>query len=322
VVVIWRDPADEALRASLEALATLFADDTGSAESAALCRVLELPRDAAYLRQIAEASCAPAADAAPPARARTRLDLPAVAALEAALAQADLGRFLRRRAVYAPDPDGGFRLRWEQRVLALDELLEALLPRPAEADDPTLLHRLGRTLERRVLATLAQPQGLRGAEPFGLNLSPEGILAAEFLRFDAALPAALRGRITLALHPAELLADLPTFLFAREFARIRRYRLALREVGVELLPVLPLAGLELDLLQLRWSPALAEADPPLAGAAPAQVVLTGADEPAAIAWGRLRGIALFEGRAAVRPASADTRQEASSHPGAPRNRRR
>ena len=148
-----------------------------------------------------------------------------------------------------------------------------------------------------MLALLSAPQELRAAGPFSLNLNVDSVLSPEFLWFDAALPAALRGHVVLDLQPADVLADPTAFIFARGFARARGYRLLLRGLTATLLPLLNIARTELDFAQLRWSPELAETDPALLQAGTTQWVLGQANDLGALRWGRDQGIALYWGSA-------------------------
>ena len=310
LVLVWRGdtPAEAAV---LAALAHLFADEAESLpDPAALVACLRLPDEADRLLAAIDASRPPP----PPARRRAAggrmLDLTTLAALEAALAGADMARFARRPPVGAWIGTGvgagagtgvgtgvgtGFALAWERRALSVAELAETLVPAHDVRADPWLHRRLTRTLDRRLLALLAAPGELRGAAPFGLDLNVGSVLAPEFLRFDAALPPDLRGQVTLGLHAADAMADPAAFLFARDFARARHYRLLLRGAGAELLEVVPRAGLGLDLVQLRWSPALAAADPARLAEDAARIVLAGTDSAEALAWGKAVGIGLFRG---------------------------
>jgi hypothetical protein len=296
VVVAWRGDAEALLDRSLAGLAALFAEGPGLR---VLCRLFELPADAPALLEAAEASLV--ADTRPADLPDTRdpLDPAALTSLERALAHADMSRFVRRQPVCALGPDG-FRLRWERRSLALGELISVLAPGRSARAAPWLQRRLTRTLDRRMLALLAAPGELRGARPFGVQLNVASILGPEFLRFDAALPSELRGQVTLELLPADVLADLAAFAFARDFARSRAYRLSLRGIEKELLGALPPARLGVDWVHLRWSPALLAFDLEAEGHDPAQFVLSRADCQQAVAWGRVQGITLFAGRA-VRP---------------------
>jgi hypothetical protein len=309
VAVVWRGDGERPLARSLRDLAALFEGGEGLR---VLCRLLDLPADAAALLEAAETSLIddPATVDAPASLAP--LEPAALAALEASLAHVDMARFVRRRPVCALGPDG-FRPRWERRSIALDELLAVLAPERSVRAVPWLLRRLTRTLDRRMLALLASPGELRGARAFSLKLNVASVLGAAFLHFDAALPAVLRGQVTLELLAADILADLPSYVFARDFARARGYGLALRAVGLESLAVLPPARLGLDRAHLRWSPALLTRDLEAEGADVARLVLSRADSQQAVAWGRVQGIALFQGRA-VTPRAAP--RAAAAHAGA------
>ena len=152
-----------------------------------------------------------------------------------------------------------------------------------------------------MLALLAAPGELDSARPFAVELNVSSILAPEFLRFDAALPLDLRGQVILELQPADVLSDPAAFLFARDFVRARGYRLLLQDLTVESLPMFPLPRIGLDFLQLRWSAEVAALDAASSGTAPPSIVLTGADDDDAIAWGRAQGLSLFQGAKAIEP---------------------
>ncbi len=301
LVVVWRGDAEQAVALCLMTIGRLFADPCVPG-SPALAETLLLPRDADTLLAAIDAARlqqAPIPDAHSQALA---LDTVSLATLEARLSRADMSRFARRRDICALDERDRFVLQWEKRFLSVEEVTETLAPDRAVRADPWLYRRLTRTLDQRMLALLAARGELREAGPFAINLNVASILAPEFLRFDANLPAALRGRVVLALHPADMLADPSAFLFARDFARARLYRLLLRGISAELMDVLPLESSGLDLLQLRWSPALARVN--CLSSDPSRTVLAGADSDEAIAWGRARGIAMFCGRLALRGARA------------------
>ncbi len=306
LAVSWRGDAPMLLQQSLSALGRLLGDEvrTGEAALQNLVRLFDLPEDGAELLAAAglenEAERAPHRHRAIPAAVPPLLPLDAAAlsAIEAQLATANMARFCRRKPVCRVE-DGHVRLAWEKRYLSVSELTATLAPGRNALADPWLFRRLTRVLDRRMLALLSGPQELRGAGPFSLNLNVGSVLSPEFLRFDAAVPSALQGRVVLDLLPADVLADPAAFTFARGFARARGYRLQLRGVTAPLLPLLRLHRMELDFVQLRWSPALIGIDPALLQAGTARWVLTHADEAAALQWGQDQGISLFQGRALV-----------------------
>ena len=295
-VMIWRGEAGALLATTRDRLRHLFADDNRALPMPErLAEHLDLPNDAdALLAAIADSLAPPVARAAN-TKPRNPLDPATLAALERALAGAELSRFARRRAVCARQPGGGFQLVWEKRVFSLAELSETLAPDRDLKAAPWLFRRLTRTLDRRMMALLCAPDEMRDAGPFGLVLNVGSVLSPDFLRFDAALPSRLRGQVVLELHPADILADPAAFLFARDFARTRGYRLLLGGLTAELAGLFPLDGTSFDYFQLAWSPTLAAIDLAALGAIPGCLVLGGADSAAALQWGQANGVALYQG---------------------------
>jgi hypothetical protein len=301
IAILWRGPGDSALQASLRAIAELFAGTREPApDPATLCVILDLPQQVEALLRLVEDSRSGVPDATAAPEGIAPLDPARLAALEAVLARADLARFVRRHPVVRIGAHGEFRPAWERWVISVTELGAELAPGCAIRAEPWLFRRLSRTLDARLLALLAAPGELRSAGPFGIDLNVASILGPEFLRFDAVLPAAMRRQVVLGLTPADILADIPTFLFARDFAKTRGYQLLLHVVGVDLLVVLPPDPLGFDLVQFPWSAAMATADPDFAGLDPQRLILGDATCAQALAWGRLRGIRLFQGRVAKR----------------------
>ena len=225
-VVIWRGEAPASVAQAKAAIAHLFADTESGLDVNDLLVPLALPQQCDLLFDAIAVSRS-RSDAHPP-RTQAPLDPAALTRLEDSLARADVARFARRKGIYERRADGRFVLRWEKRFLSVAELTHALSPDHDAKGDPWLFRRLTRSLDRRMLALLAAPDELRDAGPFGLNLNIASILSPEFLRLDAALPAALRGRVVIDMLPADVIADPAAYLFAREFAHARGYRLLLR----------------------------------------------------------------------------------------------
>ncbi len=301
IVVIWRGPAEVALDQSLDAIRLLFEDDVAPlADWAALTSLLQLPEEAEMLLEVVAAGVRPSPFApVPPPPPPRRLDLATLAAVETALDRADIARMVRRRAVCSRTGESGMRLRWESRLLSIGELTEAVAPGFDITADPWLFRRLTRVLDRRMLALLAAAEELRGAGPFGLSLNVASLLGPEFLRFDAALPATLRGHVVIGLAAWDILGDPAAFLFARDFARARQYKLLLRGIAPDLIDVLPLHRTGLDLVEILWNDALLQADPDRLALEPRRVILSGVDTPEALAWCENLGAGFISGRLAT-----------------------
>ncbi|WP_149538952.1 hypothetical protein [Siccirubricoccus phaeus] len=307
-LVLVAPPFTRHLAAAEQALATLFAADAAEAEAAPPpFALLRLPEQAAALLAAAEAGLG-AVLAPAPAPAEGEFTTADLAALEQALGQASLARFLRRRPVCRLVADGaGAEMLWEEWRPALEELRGALLGGADPALSPWLLRRLSRLLDRRLLVELARPEEVRRRGPCGIGLALESIGSPEFLRLDGLLGSTGRGQVVVSLAAEDALADPEGFRFAAGFCRARGYRVALDVAELAALPLLPPERLGLSLLRLRWSPGLPLAAQRLPGGlaaclpqGPEAVVLAGADHAAAIGWGWEMGISLFEG-ALVRP---------------------
>ncbi|NOG70147.1 hypothetical protein [Roseicella sp. DB1501] len=291
-------PGGRHLRDAEAVLAVVLGEDMLA--DSGLHALLDLPRDAAALLAAVEAALGPPPAAPLPALPPADFTPGDLASLEQVLHAASLARFLRPRPVCrldrgaeAPEPA------WEEWRLAWPELRAVIAPEADPAAAPWLARRLRRLLDRRLLAELMRPgerPGGAGPGPLGLCLAARTLGEAEFLRLDARLDPALRAATVLALPAEDALADAEGFAFARDFARARGYRLALDLPDPALVPALrpalsPEGGVEL--LRLAWSPALAALAPALPHG---RVVLTGADQAAAIGWGWEAGVTLFEGR--------------------------
>jgi len=304
LAVTWRGNAPVLLQRSLSALERLLdvGFSTGATASQDVIQLFELPRDGEALLAAAGSN-----DATGPEWLRQDatsvvpllpLDAAALSTLELQLATADMARFARRKPICRVT-GSQVHLAWEKRYLSLSELTATLAPGCDAHADAWLVRRLTRVLDRRMLALLSAARELHGAGPFGINLNVASVLSPEFLRFDAALPSPLHGRVVLDMQPADVLTDPAAFIFARDFARARGYRVQLHGVTAALLPLLCLPRMELDFIELRWSANLATIDPAHLQAGTAQWILGRADEPAALQWGRDQGISLFQGRAVI-----------------------
>jgi len=286
-------------------------------ETAAMAQELRLPTQAAALLAVVEAALGLGGEGRPAGQLRAWMQAPTanpragkpataadILAAEAALARADLAVHHRWQTVCAlVDRGPGPKLMWRELRLAEADLEAALLPHQSLDPTPWLRRRLRARLDKRALAQWARPEDLRGFSPRALPLLPASLATEEFIRLDAMLPATLRPQLTLGFSLPDILADPDAFDIARRFARLRGYRTAVDDVEAALLPLLPPDIFGLDVLKLRFSPALLVLDGPgravLEASLPAErerVVLTGADEPIMVAWGWERGITHFQGR--------------------------
>jgi hypothetical protein len=285
LVMAWRGAAPTALAEALAALEQLFADLPMFPVT-----TLSLPRDAQRLTRVIDQSWPGArTDQGPSERS---LDPAGLAALETALARANLAHFVHRRQVCRWPADGPATLAWERRRVSVRDLSAMLVPGVDVRADRWLFRRLTRSLDRCMLALLSDPEELRDAGPFAIDLNVSSVLGPEFVRFDATLPRRLRGEVVIGLLPADILADATSFALARDFARTRGYRILLRGVTPAWIRVVPPALLGADLIELGACPAAGQALPQTLAAS---VVLSQVNDGQRLAWGMDQGITLFEG---------------------------
>jgi hypothetical protein len=168
---------------------------------------------------------------------------------------------------------------------------------------PAFAQRLLKSIDRRQLSDIAQPDERRKLRPLSLPLCLESLFSPEFLRLDALLPKSQRQRLIIALNAKDALATPDLFLLARNFLQARGYKMML-EAGS---PFVALAVRNLrqgfTYLRLVWSDDFPSPDSVLTKLLRSKlpisaehIVLAGADRAAAIAWGWEAGIRLFQGR--------------------------
>jgi hypothetical protein len=160
-----------------------------------------------------------------------------------------------------------------------------------------------KSIDRRQLSDIARPEELRDMRQIALPLRVESLFSAEFLRLDGIMPQSQRHKLIIGLDAEDVLADPDLFRLARNFAEARGYRLMLEAASLFAASVLSSKRAGFNFLRLKWSEDFPAADSAAteklrkALALNAEnVVLAGADRPAAIAWGWEAGIRLFQGR--------------------------
>ncbi|MEI6158339.1 MAG: hypothetical protein WCP77_00785 [Roseococcus sp.] len=273
-----------------------------------LLPVLRLPAEAARLLTLVEAALG--LDDAPPAAESTApsgLPPPAAAELDAAqraLVTANLTAFLRRQGIWRlTSGDEQPQPLWIELRTHVPDVAAALLPGRDIAAAPALARRFRQATERRMLAELARPQEARQLGDACLPLSLGSVMETEFLRLDSLLGPHGRGRLLVAVAATEALADPGGFDLLRRLSILRGWTLALDEMEPALLRLLPAHRLDCAMLRLRFRPQMLASDAAARASLDAalpedrnRVILTGADTPAAIAWGWQRGITRFMGR--------------------------
>lgn len=225
-----------------------------------------------------------------------------LARTEEALAQADLANLMRRQAVSAVVGRAPPQPVFNEIFVSINDLRQTVLPKVNLNASPWLFQHLTETLDRRVLSLLNKHDDRTLAGDISINLNVATLLSPEFLVFDDNIRAGMRGTIVLELQKIDIFADLGAYLFARDFAHDRGYRICIDGLSYQTLPFVDRERLGADLVKVIWEQDMA--DPTRAAAfgaaikrcGPSRVILCRCDTRQAVDFGQSHGITLFQGR--------------------------
>ncbi len=235
-----------------------------------------------------------------------------LARVETALGQADLANLMRRQAVCAIVGKAPPQPVFHELFISIADLRQTLMPSVNMNSSPWLFQQLTETLDRRVLSLLNKHDDRTLEGDISINLNVSTILSPEFLVFDDNVKAGMRGTIVLELQKVDIFADLGAYLFARDFAHDRGYRICIDGLTYSQLPFVDRERLGADLIKLVWDPSLAEEREKktdvLKRIGITRIILCRCDTPSAIEYGHATGITLFQGRHVESTLLSDTRR--------------
>ena len=223
-----------------------------------------------------------------------------LARVEAGLGQADLSNLMRRQAVCAIVGQSPPQPVFHELFISIADLRQTLMPNVNMNSSPWLFQQLTETLDRRVLSLLNKHDDRTLEGDISINLNVSTILSPEFMVFDDNVKAGMRGTIVLELQKVDIFADLGAYLFARDFAHDRGYRICVDGLAYSMLPFVDRDRLGADLIKLIWDPSLTEEKDQKTDAlrriGVTRIILARCDTPSAIEYGHSVGITLFQGR--------------------------
>jgi len=224
--------------------------------------------------------------------------------VEAALVRADLSNLVRRQFVCGVTTKGVPEPAFSELFISIEDLRETLLPNVNLAGNRWLFQHLTSSLDRRVLSMLSKTDHFTMSGDISFNLNVSTILSPDFLAFDDNISASRRGAMVVEVDKAEVFADLGAFLFARNFAQQRGYRICIDGMTHQVMPLLDRERLGADFVKLVWDPEMADGGADMQDgirsmvrrAGPSRVVLCRCDDREAVEFGQTVGIRFFQGR--------------------------
>jgi len=232
------------------------------------------------------------------------LDPSHLAAIQSAIAQADLSTIVRQQPICAMARDRKPAPAFKEIFTSIAMLCETLMPDVDVQANPWLFQDLTRHLDLRMISYLAQNGETTRGQPFSVNFNVSTLLTPEFLDLDDQLNKGTRGGIVIELQLFDVYADLGNFLFARDFLHERGYRFCLDATTHMSLPLIDRAALGFDLVKLLWSSDLADQFRGSRGQAlrsavenvgVERLILARCDSEQALEAGEALGITLYQG---------------------------
>ena len=218
------------------------------------------------------------------------------------LQRADLSNMVRRQFICALIGKATPQPLFSELFISIADLRETLMPGVNVSASKWLFQHLTETLDRRVLAMLSKTNDHSITGEISVNLNVSTLLSPEFIQFDDSLNAAMRGSVVVELQKVDIFSDLNAFLFARDFAKERGYRICIDGLTHETMPFVNREKLGADMVKLVWQTDLEEKVGQkrirrlVKEMQAARVILCRCDNEAAVTFGQGVGINMFQGR--------------------------
>jgi EAL domain-containing protein (putative c-di-GMP-specific phosphodiesterase class I) len=230
------------------------------------------------------------------------LDPNTLAHVEHTLASFDVSSLVRRQPVCALLPGQQPQPVFSEVHIGIVDMAKQLVPGVDLASDPWLFQHLAETLDRRLLQSLIEHGPTEQA--ISVNLRMATLLSPEFLEFDKQVRQRSRGELIIELQLVDIFAELGAYMFIRDYARKRGYRILIDGLHHLHLPLINRKRLGADLVKVVWSSDLLEesGEGPLDDLRAAirttgvdRVILCRCDSDRAIEFGQSLGLRLFQG---------------------------
>lgn len=239
-----------------------------------------------------------------PRRNALPISLADLAAVEKAIAQADLSAMTSRQAICQLDENGRPQPLFHELFTSMSTLRDTLLPGHDIFSDPWLFQHLTTKLDQRMLAWLAKNDDATLRHSFSINVNVTSVSSPRFLELDEELDQKRRNTIFIELQALDIFADVDRYLFVRDFLLDRGYRICLDGVTELSLPYIDRADIGAELVKLQWSKTLRsqvegrnrkDLRSAIEKTDPARIILTRCESDDAIELGHELGIHLYQG---------------------------
>ncbi len=186
--------------------------------------------------------------------------------------------------------------------LSVGDIQRAIAPNLNLLGDRWLFQDLSRTMDLRMLETVARHPLVRGNACISLNLNLETILTPAFANF---LERIEKGqKVIVEVQAVDLLTNINMYLDVRNVLASMGHAILIDGLSTTTLQMLDVASMKPDYAKIVWAPELLDMMDPASNRNAGHMVqeigtdktiLSRCDSPAALSWGLKTGIAVFQG---------------------------
>ncbi len=226
-----------------------------------------------------------------------------LAAINQKLQGTRVADLIREQTCLQMGPEGPRGIVFREHFVSMAELKKRIAPDVNLFASPWLFQYLTETLDRRMLAVLANRDIGAMASPVSLNLNVNTILSRDFQNFHKAIGKA-SSRVVVEMQVLDIFADMNTYGYARDSLQERGYRVLVDGLSPLALQFFDPGLLQSDFVKIAWGPEfegdtdsarLAEMREVVTSTGKDSVILARVDSENAIKWGLAMGISRFQG---------------------------
>ena len=226
-----------------------------------------------------------------------------LAAINQKLQSTRVADLIREQTCLQMGPDGPRGIVFREHFVSMVELKKRIAPEVNLFASPWLFQYLTETLDRRMLAVLANRDIGDMDSPISLNLNVNTILSRDFQNFHKAIGKSA-SRVVVEMQVLDIFADMNAYGYARDSLQERGYRVLVDGLSPLALQFFDPGKLLSDFVKIAWGPEfegdtdstrLAEMREVVASTGKDSVILARVDTENAIKWGLSMGITRFQG---------------------------
>jgi EAL domain-containing protein (putative c-di-GMP-specific phosphodiesterase class I) len=212
--------------------------------------------------------------------------------------------FIRQQTAIQIGTGGKGQILFRENFVAMAELKEKVAPGVNLFSSIWLFQFLTETLDKRVLAVMAQRDFAASNVAISLNLNVGTVLSRDFQQFHQVAGSHAK-KVVVEMQMVDIFADMNTFAFARDSLQQRGYRVLVDGLNPLSLQFFDPSELKSDFVKIAWGPEFSGETPEsrvkemrevVAHTGKDAVILARVDSEDAIKWGLSLGITRFQGR--------------------------